>query len=63
MQLYDHIIEVRSVNIPYYYIQNEQIMFTNTFYTFQRYILNILFTTKWFVEINDVLLQYVAINC
>ena len=34
MLLYNHIIEARSVNISYYYIYNEQILFTNTFYTF-----------------------------
>ena len=46
MLFYSHIIEVRSVNIPYYYIWNEQIPFTNIFYTFQRYILRVLLTTK-----------------
>ena len=46
MLLYNRIIEVRSVNIPYYYISNEQIPFTNIFYTFQQYILDVLLTTK-----------------
>ena len=46
MLLYNRIIEVRSVHIPYHYIYNEQIPFTNIFYTFQRYILQVLLTTK-----------------
>ena len=46
MLLYNHIIEARSVHIPYYYIENEQILFTNIFYTFQQYILDVLLTTK-----------------
>ena len=58
MLLYDHIIEVRNENIPYCY--NEQIPFTNIFYTF-----NDIFCTfclrrnnecEWFVEINGILL-------
>ena len=46
MLLYNRIIEVRSVHIPYHYIYNERIPFTNIFYTFQRYILHVLLTTK-----------------
>ena len=40
MLLYNRIIEVGSVHIPYYYIYNEEIPFTNIFYTFQQYILH-----------------------
>ena len=46
MLLYNRIIEVRSVHISYYYIYDEQIPFTGIFYTFQRYILHVLLTTK-----------------
>ena len=34
MLLYNRIIQVRSVNTPYYYIPNEQTPFTNIFTRF-----------------------------
>ena len=67
MLLYNRIIQVRSVNTPYYYIPNEQTPFTNIFTRF-----NNIFRTfclqrnnerEWFVEINEASLQYVAIDC
>ena len=66
MMLYNHIIEVRSVNLTIIYRMSKYCLlisstrFNDIFWTVCLRRNN---ECEWFVEINEALLLYVAIDC